>query len=173
MTDKTGGPSILSARPKQLEGFEKWLVSNGAEILRPTNEYEVLRFRAGADIGVAYRKKDGRISFATTNMTKAWVAYKNQKPFPFRPKTTRRRSKTDHLVDTLLERDGENCVYCDEPLNDDITLEHFLSIAHGGTNHISNLGLAHDRCNRAVSHLSIAEKLRMRDAMLAHEEQDR
>ncbi len=62
------------------------------------------------------------------------------------------------LVDALLERDGDRCVWCCRPMLDlpidhradcslHMTLEHLTPLAVGGTNETWNLALACYACN--------------------------
>lgn len=53
----------------------------------------------------------------------------------------------------ILARDGEACCYCNEPLGEDMTLEHRIARSRGGTDDLDNLTLAHARCNREVGNL--------------------
>jgi hypothetical protein len=50
-------------------------------------------------------------------------------------------------ISRLLTRDGGHCWLCEGWLGDDITLDHVVPRAKGGTNQDSNLRLAHGRCN--------------------------
>jgi 5-methylcytosine-specific restriction endonuclease McrA len=60
-----------------------------------------------------------------------------------------------------------NRFFCDHPFTEDrpATLEHLLSIAHGGNNHLSNLALAHGECNLRAANLSVVEKAKLRDEL--------
>lgn len=54
----------------------------------------------------------------------------------------------------LLLRDGPICGICNEPLNpirEDFHIDHIVPTAHGGTNDLSNLQLAHPHCNMSKS----------------------
>jgi hypothetical protein len=53
----------------------------------------------------------------------------------------------------ILARDGEGCCYCGKPLGDDMTLEHRIAQANGGSDDLENLTLAHAACNRRVGDL--------------------
>ena len=46
---------------------------------------------------------------------------------------------------TLIERDGEKCIYCGTTKN--LVVDHLVPIAHGGTDDTDNLGLACKQCN--------------------------
>lgn len=49
-----------------------------------------------------------------------------------------------------MQRDGNSCHVCTAPFTEDnpATLDHLLELANGGRNHLSNLALAHAKCNR-------------------------
>jgi hypothetical protein len=56
---------------------------------------------------------------------------------------------------TLRKRQGNQCCWCGGPMQrthpgqwDFETLEHLTPLSKGGTHHISNLALAHLRCNQ-------------------------
>ena len=157
MSDKLPG-SIK----KKKAAFVEFLAANGAEILTTTNEYEVLRFRANGETSVLYRNKHGEFT-GTGEMAKAYSAFINGRKCIGAQKNKATIVKRTPKVRTLLERDGGNCFYCHEPLKNDITVEHLVSRAHGGPNHISNLVLAHQQCNADAGHLSAAEKIKLRE----------
>jgi hypothetical protein len=158
---------VLCSGNRRLE-FEAWLIAAGAEILRPTNEWEVLRIRANAEVSVAYRNKLGTLSVVGSMINAAYSAWRMGKPWSGadkkpRPKSGRRR----RYVTELLLRDGPLCFYCPTDVSEEATIEHMVPVAHGGPSHLSNLVLACVPCNRDAGHLSVAEKVRRRDAMRA------
>jgi 5-methylcytosine-specific restriction endonuclease McrA len=53
----------------------------------------------------------------------------------------------------ILERDGDLCCYCQQPLGEDMTLEHRVASSNGGSEDLDNLKLAHALCNREVGNL--------------------
>ena len=67
----------------------------------------------------------------------------------------------------LLERDGENCWLCHDPLGDDLTIEHKIALANGGTWAFHNLALAHHDCNRLMGRAGAAVKETARDVLRA------
>ncbi|PGH55922.1 hypothetical protein CRT60_21980 [Azospirillum palustre] len=77
----------------------------------------------------------------------------------------RKRSKRIRQIKKIVERDGDACFFCGRSLGDDITIEHLVPITHGGPDHRSNLVLAHHACNQRADHLSVAEKVRLREEM--------
>jgi 5-methylcytosine-specific restriction endonuclease McrA len=70
------------------------------------------------------------------------------------------------LRDELLRRDGNECFFCGKPMEDP-TIEHLICRQFGGGNNLANLALAHRACNRTGGHLSVVEKVRLREAMRA------
>lgn len=159
---------VVYAPPKEIERFKKWLVSQGVEILLPTNEWEVLRFKCGSSIGLAHcsAKSNGHISAANSRVKAAWKAWKDGNPLPLagKPKA-KKRTKRDQVSAALADRDGDTCWYCGHgwDIEHRQTVEHLVPIAHGGPNHMSNLVLACGGCNARAGHLSVAEKVRLRD----------
>lgn len=170
-----------------LDGFREWLEGRGAELRDLTNEWEVVRYRAPSTSGsapvvhVVYKNKRGGLNY------QGW-ANKHYKDFclgrdlgtkaksaPARakPPTRKKRGATisgdrkKRIVAELLERDGPVCWFCGEFMHDDQTLEHLLAKANGGGNRIENLVLAHKKCNASAADLSVADKVLMRDALLA------
>lgn len=73
MTCHTTGCMIMASlrTPEQIDKFKAWLCERGAEILTPTNEYEVLRFRSIKGTSIVYRDKRG----SNTMTNEAGVAY--------------------------------------------------------------------------------------------------
>lgn len=59
--------------------------------------------------------------------------------------TGRRRRKR---LAKLLARDGDRCWICRRKLGADMTEDHYIPRSKGGTNALSNLRLAHRRCNQ-------------------------
>ena len=85
-----GVPARLSEieRKGRLERFKNWLVANGSEILAPTNEWEVLRFRGDRGTAIIYRNAAGRLNWQNGS-DRAYRAWKNEKPWRAQPKTRR------------------------------------------------------------------------------------
>lgn len=143
---------------KSTKAFEAKLVEAGAELLAPTNPYEALRFRTKYGVGVVYASKRGETWNIEAEQARDHLRNKSGSLAPVK---VRGRRTDKGTVARLLTRDGENCFYCDEPLGQDITVEHLVSIAHGGPNHISNLFLAHAACNQKAGHMSAPEKIKL------------
>lgn len=153
-----------SRKPDEIELFKKWLVERGAEVLVPTNPYEIVRFRAAGRAGIVYEKQNGARTL-TGEALGAWADFKSRdgswKPL----RRVKRKAKTAIVVQTILARDGNGCFYCGDPFTEENppTREHLVAVIHDGPNHISNSFLSCETCNVEAGHLSAPEKIRMRD----------
>ena len=151
----------MSALP--VAKFADWLTARGAQVLKPTNPFELVRFTTARGIGVTYTNARGRI----THVGEAEAAHKAfvcQGSWDAGVASPRRRTKTDRLVTQLRERDGSGCFFCRLPVDDtDASIEHLVPRGHGGPDHLSNYALAHKMCNAKAGHLSLMEKIRMRE----------
>lgn len=141
---------------KKLEKFRKWLQTNGAELLPPTNTYEAIRFKA-KETGILYTSGNTNSPYTY----KAIKCYKSALSWDGRPDRAIRDYSTigRKRKQQLLDRDGDMCFYCDEALGEDITIEHLLSITRGGPNYLSNMVLAHEACNKEVDNMTVSEKV--------------
>jgi hypothetical protein len=140
---------------KSLDAFQKRLIEAGAEMLAPTNPYEVMRFRSSKGVGVIYTGKRGETWNAEARAARDALGGGGS----LAPVRVQGRRKGRDTVDALLVRDGDGCFFCGAPLDGDITVEHLVAVSHGGPNHISNLFLAHAECNRLAGHMSSPEKV--------------
>jgi hypothetical protein len=146
----------------KVDSFKAWLEANGAEILKPTNDFEVIRFRANDQVSIVYKGKRGYT--LTGAAEKAYKCFVTSKPWSGTNKNLGRNCVD---VRTLIQRDGDTCFYCFKPMTqDEMTREHLLSRAQGGRNHISNQVLCHRSCNQEAGHLSVMEKIRIREKNL-------
>jgi hypothetical protein len=139
-----------------LATFKRQIIEAGAELLGPTNPYEVLRFRTSKGVGVIYTGRRGETWNAEALAARDCLGKGSLAPVKVQG---RRRDKS--TVTALLERDGQTCFFCGKELAGDLTIEHLVAVAHGGPNHVSNLFLAHASCNQAAGHLSAPEKIAM------------
>lgn len=149
-----------AAVAEKLPTFKAFIVQRGAELLPPTNEWELLRFAAGPVVSIVYRTKRGATTM-TGEAEKAWSAFRAQGSWRAPGvKPTKRKPIADGKIRAIVARDGSLCFYCRDPIPDDeFSIEHLVARAHGGPNHLSNMVLAHRRCNVYVGHLSAAEKI--------------
>ena len=141
---------------KELEKFKSWLHNNGAEILPPTNQYELIRFK-GTEVGVIYTS--GKYSGIFANRT--YTEFRNNKTWSGRPISTGRDKSYVRYKKQLLKRDGDRCFYCGEYLRDDITVEHIQSLVSGGKNTLGNMVLAHEKCNQEAGNLTVSDKVKL------------
>ena len=156
----------------KIQNFRNWLRANGAEILTTTNEYEVARWKANGATHVLYSSgkanaPDALVAWRCFVDGKKWRNTAQKKGGILKDGgmglVGRQREKKSVLIRTLIARDGDGCFYCKLELGEDITFEHMLSKTHGGGWHVENLVLAHTRCNQSASHLSVMEKVRLRE----------
>lgn len=147
--------------PKEARRLCEFLERSGAEILPITNPFEISRFRTANGVCVIYQKNNGSWSYSNAHAKEAATAFLDDKPWIADKKHDRIMRKT--IEDTLIERDGNYCFYCDVEFAEDTkpTLEHFLAIAHGGNNHLANLALCCEACNAEAGSLSIVDKIRL------------
>lgn len=151
-------PVTESLFRKKAKNFEAFLSSHGAQVLKPTNEYELMRFMAGDWVQVIYRKANGQVTFAGTSR-EAFDAFLSGLPWRAQPRPPKKRKSAPRLA-AIRERDGGACFFCLEPVDvEDESEEHLVPATHNGPNHISNLFLAHRKCNEEAGHLSAPEKI--------------
>lgn len=150
------------SRKSRISDFKEWLVARGAEVLIPTSEWELVRFRANGITSIWYRDSK-EVYTHTGEMGAALAAFTANEPWRG-AEATKRVAKPSTEIRTLIKRDGDACFLCGLPLGQDITTEHLVAITHGGPNHIANKVLAHEVCNHEMNHRSVMEKIRMREA---------
>jgi hypothetical protein len=144
---------------KKIPEFRAWLSSCGAQVLEPTSEWELVRFKAGNETCVIYRNKSERATFSGVSEA-AWKAFSSGAAWRAAPAT--RRKKASPVTAAIRKRDGDLCFFCQQFVKaEDESVEHLVSITHGGPNHISNLFLTHKLCNARAGHLSAPEKIRV------------
>jgi len=154
---------------KKLPSFKKWLQQNGAELLMPTNPYEVIRFRCRFGTGVIYQGKKG-INVNDKFVTDAYRCFVDAKPWAGKGSRINSRNKE---IKQLISRDGYECFYCGQDfIPKALTQEHVLSLVQGGVDRIENKVLSCKPCNNLAGHLPIIEKVRLRDKMRAENERN-
>ncbi|MFM0638042.1 HNH endonuclease [Paraburkholderia metrosideri] len=147
--------------------FEAFLTERGAQILQPTNEWELLRFKTSRGTSVVYCNSKGGIT-PTGESDKAWGAFEKNAAWRGAPAPHKRPRKPEQktsLFNALMKRDGKACFFCFVvTTEEDRSLEHLVPLSHGGPNHLSNFVIACIPCNTKAGHMSAMEKIRMREA---------
>lgn len=146
-------------KPDEIKRLHDWLARQGAEVLAPTNQWELARFRARGGVHVIYGNAKGRLT-AAGFAREALDAFKANIPTGM-GMTKKPRSSMTRKKAALIERDGRNCFYCAAgPLSEDaLTVEHLVSVQNGGPNHMDNLALACVQCNKRMANLPLAKKI--------------
>lgn len=155
----TSQPITVARIRKRLPQLCDWLTKAGAEVLEPTNPYEILRFRADGQTAVVYRKETSDRPTYIGDADKPIKAFFNSQPWHCTTKRKGRKMSTD--IRTLRARDGDDCFFCAWPVKaEDESVEHLLAASAGGSDHISNKALAHRLCNSQFGSMSLPEKIR-------------
>lgn len=82
--------------------FRDWLSGCGAQVLEPTNEWELVRFKAGSETSIIYRNKVGGVRFCGV-AENAWKAFQTGAPWRAAPATRRKRNKTRAAAQHISE----------------------------------------------------------------------
>ena len=147
-----------------MPGFKDWLREHGCEIQEPSNEYELVRFRSTIGVGVIYIGQKG-LSCNVPFVTDALTLFLTGSQWEAGKVTPKKRCPSPKRKKELLLRDGDRCFYCGRLLESDITEEHLVSVSQGGYNHLDNIVLAHFKCNSLAGHMSLIEKIQLRDEL--------
>jgi len=140
--------------------MNSWLMRQGAEVLSPTNPFELVRFRAQGGTHVIYERKNGVLT-ANGFAEECLQAFRAGKRLGMGI-TTGSRSSTIRMKSALLQRDGDLCFFCAKPMpQDDMTVEHLVSFHKGGPNHMDNFALAHEECNKQADNIPLVEKIKV------------
>lgn len=152
---------------KRASEFQRWLRGHGSEIRLPSNDYEILRFTTPQGVGVIYRNKQNRITSGSDGADIAWNAFRCGDDSWCLPKT--KRVQLTHQQAAIIKRDGDECWFCGTPFEQggdgskNLTVEHLVSVVYRGPNHISNLVVAHQKCNQNAGTLPVSEKVKLRE----------
>lgn len=146
----------------KVDKFKTFLANSGAQVLKPTNEYELVRFKTVNGVSIIYTSKRG-LTF-TGEAEEAYRRFEKKNIWQIKRKDLQ---ALERVKEAILDRDGPACFYCGKDTVDgeDRSVEHLLSIAHGGNNNIANLVFAHAACNQAVGSMPIIEKIRYRETL--------
>ena len=72
-----------------------------------------------------------------------------------RKKRNRAMENRQTILSLLRQRDGDNCGICGEPMAyDEMTIDHIIDVAAGGTHEADNVQLAHASCNYAAKRVT-------------------
>ncbi len=149
---------------KKLPKFRIWLHQYGAEMLEPTNPYEVIRFKCKHGTGIIYQGKKG-LSVSAPFVTDAYECYQNGRSWDGKFDNGA-RNNTSQSKKNLISRDGHGCFYCGDQFSpDELTQEHLLCVVHQGPNRIENKVLACKPCNELAGNMILVEKIMLRDRM--------
>lgn len=149
---------------KQLKKFKDWLAAQGSELLPLTNEFELIRFRCRLGTGVLYTGRKG-ISVSSQFVQDAIDCFIHQRKWNGKGKPSK-RIMGSKIKRQLIDRDGNECFYCGKMMTaKEMTTEHIFSINQGGTNHIANMTLAHFECNQKAGHMTVVDKIKLRDKL--------
>jgi hypothetical protein len=144
--------------------LSNWLSSQGAEVLMPTNPYELARFIAHGGTHIIYVNAKGKIS-ANGFALQAMEAFNAGKKLDMGFAKTSRNDNSKRKA-VLLKRDGRECFYCGKEMPDnDITAEHLIPLDKGGNNRLENMALCHQACNMKAGNLSLTKKVLLRDKL--------
>jgi 5-methylcytosine-specific restriction endonuclease McrA len=87
----------------------------------------------------------------------------------------KKRRHRNNQIQKLLERDGDKCWLCKNPLNGDYSLDHVKCHSDGGKKILENLRLTHTKCNNQrpnPTHAELEEiKLEIRNNQYNHFEE--
>ena len=145
------------------EKFLLWLQKNGAQVLAPTNAYELARFRARGGVHVIYQGRRG-IS-ASGFAGECLSAFQGGRPLDMGI-VSKPRGQYTRIKAALAHRDGMECFYCGgRMVEDSLSVEHLVSLDKGGPNHTDNFVLTHPACNAKAGNLPLVEKIKLRDKM--------
>lgn len=142
---------------EKLQQFKEWLHNQGAAVLDPTNDYELVRFRNANGIGVVYTGKRG-ITF-TGEAAEGWQRFKKGQPWKL---ITRKRQHLTLRKEELAKRDGLKCFAHGNSMHiNALTIEHLLSFSQGGNDNNNNLVLVCDPANKLLANKPLSEKIEL------------
>jgi hypothetical protein len=157
---------VLIMSIDRIREFKKYIIANGCELLPLTNEWEWARFKIpDRPTSVIYANKRNQLSGFINDGEVVWQSFFYKEPFPKVTHKTKPKNIKDKRLPILLDRDGNRCFYCKRGLSEgSMTIEHLIPRACGGLHHVSNLVIACRPCNQAAGHLSVMEKIKIRDS---------
>ena len=142
-----------------VDAFARYLIENDCEILDPTSQYELIRYKTKTDgVCILYCNAQGNVRRISKTVRRHIESFDKGKVLQ---KTRRPKTITKAEIEIRLrKRDGENCAVCGKALDlAPYNIEHFLSIGSGGNNNLDNLALTHTNCNMKLGDLPITKKI--------------
>jgi len=122
--------------------------------------------------GNAVMVREDRFTIKLTRVAGNGVA--PSRPSGISRNARKKRRKKDLKVTRLQERDGSECFYCGLPMEaTDTSVEHLLAQADGGTDRLSNLALAHRKCNELAADLPVVAKVLLREKLRSYGASDK
>lgn len=156
-----------------IEPFKIWLEKHGVKILPVTHSSQLLRWK-GMFEGVVYHGGVGHCTYTKNAIHRfkqglkwnenwsANIVRKEHRIKKVKKKTKRALSHENNKKKIkLLCRDGNRCFYCDQLLNDDITIEHLIPVSKGGKDNLDNMVLAHQKCNQEAGTMPLSKKVEL------------
>jgi hypothetical protein len=157
-----------TTRTFDLERFRQYLSEAGAELMEPTNQYEVVRYRWLGYVQIVYRNERGILRWMQQTADHYRAMMERRGLSISNGRTRLKSSRKPEIRDALTERDGTSCFFCEDPMvfgvPDDrksATIEHLWPASAGGPNTRNNLVLVCFDCNQKLGDLPLVEKLKI------------
>lgn len=151
--------------PFDIRSFKDWLTQRGAIIEPATSVWEVLRVDTIDGKFIVYKNKKG-VETWPDGLMDIVNAFREGRSIPLSP-DQKKRKRLKHLVEEIAQRDGLYCWFCEVGFlstdSREITIEHLVSLCHGGPNHLSNIVISCQPCNEKAGSISVSEKVKFRD----------
>ena len=166
-----------------VEGFLVYLTKQGCEIGKPSNPYEVVRYRAywkrskKPETQIVYAKENGLLTWmkgtqghylafmqgkSLVRQSPPLITFSEGEPAGPNEQNLGGLGKSAKIRAKLLKRDGDECWFCGKRMGTDCTIEHLVPKANGGRNAMANYALAHEKCNQMAADKPLIEKIEMR-----------
>ena len=146
----------------KVDKFKTYLIASGAEVLEPTNPYELVRFRTINGVSIVYQDKKGNVTF-TNESQDAYDRMLHKTPWTIEPRGLVQKR---YALMAIVKRDGIACFFCGKDTTDENrSIEHLLSVSRGGNNNPANLALACAPCNLAAGDMDIVAKIKYRETL--------
>ncbi|WP_198024365.1 HNH endonuclease [Asaia astilbis] len=138
-----------------------FVTERGGCVLTATSVWEVARFTGPGGVCIIYRNANGDLKW-NQRAADSWEAWKAGRAWRATPRTKRGPRKRRIKYENLTARDGHDCFYCGKPVSfEEFSIEHLVSLTHGGPDNLTNMAVTHRGCNATAGHLSVVEKVRL------------